>query len=69
MMDAGVTIAIIAQTLITAIGLTQFKGGWDVAELQSLLINLALLVFLLRNVSDFRQTAPVPAPAAAIPQA
>jgi hypothetical protein len=56
LMDAGITIAIIAQLLVTALDLTALKGGWEVAELHTALINLALLVFLFRNISDFRQS-------------
>ena len=55
-MDAGITIAIIAQLLLTAVGMTALRGGLDVAELQTLLINVALIVFLLRNIADFRST-------------
>lgn len=55
-MDAGITIAIIAQLLLTAVGMTALRGGLDVSELQTLLINVALIVFLLRNIADFRST-------------
>ena len=55
-MDAGITIAIIAQLLLTAVGMTSLRGGLNVAELQTLLINVALIVFLLRNIADFRST-------------
>lgn len=63
-MDAGVTIAIIAQLLVTAIDLTHLKGGLDASDFQSILINFALLVFLLRNIADFKRTesAPVASP-------
>lgn len=53
-MDAGITLAILAQLLVTALHLSGLKAGLDVAELQTLLINLALLVFLLRNLGDFK---------------
>ena len=55
-MDAGITVGIIAQLLVTALDLTALKGGLEVAELHTTLINLALLVFLFRNISDFRQS-------------
>lgn len=52
MMDSGVTVGIIAQLILTALDLTDLRGGLDVAEAQTLLINVALLVFLLRNCCE-----------------
>lgn len=52
MMDSGVTVGIIAQLIITALDLTDLRGGLDVAEAQTLLINVALLVFLYRNCCE-----------------
>ena len=55
-LDAGITVAIIVQLFLTSLDLTSLRGGLEVAELQSLLINLAIIVFLLRNIADFRST-------------
>ena len=51
-MDSGVTVAIIAQLILTALDLTDLRGGLDVAEAQTLLVNVALLVFLFRNCCE-----------------
>lgn len=51
-MDSGVTVAFIAQLILTALDLTDLRGGLDVAEAQTLLINVALLVFLFRNCCE-----------------
>ena len=51
-MDAGIVIAMIAQLILTAIDLTELRGGLEVAEMQTLLINVALLVFLFRNFCE-----------------
>lgn len=54
-MDAGVTFAIIAQVILTALDASQLRGDIEIAQYQSVLINLALLVFLFRNAAHFRQ--------------
>jgi hypothetical protein len=36
------------------LNLTEIKCVCDVAQIQSILINVALLVFLFRNVADFK---------------
>lgn len=51
-MDSGVTVGIIAQLILTALDLTDLRGGLDVAEAQTLLVNVALLVFLYRNCCE-----------------
>jgi hypothetical protein len=56
LLDSGIAIAILAQIILIAINLINLRGSFEIVELQTVLISFALLVFLIRNLTDFRSS-------------
>jgi hypothetical protein len=56
LLDSGIAIAILAQIVLIALNLITLRGSLEIVELQTLLISFALLIFLIRNLTDFRSS-------------